>query len=229
MTSLLLLGFIIGMRHALEADHVAAVAALVSDKTSARETARHGALWGLGHTLTLFLLGGTVLVLNIVLPEQISQGLEFCVGILQVLLGLDVLRRARRAGLRIRPHQHGGHAHIHAVRGLSPLHHHHRRPLPLRALLVGMMHGMAGSAALVMLTVETVRAPLQGLLYIVLFGLGSTLGMLLLAAVISLPIKYSARWNLAFVSLQCLVGLVSVAVGGWMMYEIGWAGGLLAG
>lgn len=228
MLSLLLLGFIIGMRHALEADHVAAVAALVSDKTSARETARQGALWGLGHTLTLFVLGGTVLVLNVTLPEQVSQGLEFCVGVLQVLLGLDVLRRARRVGLSIRPHQHAGHTHIHAIRGLSRVyHHHHRRPMSLRALGVGMMHGMAGSAALVMLTVETVRAPLQGLLYIVLFGLGSTLGMLLLAAAISLPIRYSARWSPAFVSLQCVVGLISVAVGGWMMYEIGWTGGLL--
>lgn len=227
MTSLLLLGFIIGMRHALEADHVAAVAALVSDKTSTRETARHGALWGLGHTLTLFAFGGAILVLNATLPDQVSQWLEFCVGILQVVLGLDVLRRARRIRLQIVPHSHDGHAHIHAVRGPGPVHHHHR-PLPSRALLVGMMHGMAGSAALVMLTVETVRSPLQGLLYIVLFGIGSTLGMLLLAAAISLPIKYSARWNLAFLGLQRSVGLASLSVGGWMMYEIGWAGGLLA-
>lgn len=228
MTSLLLLGFIIGMRHALEADHVAAVAALVSDKTSTRETARHGALWGLGHTLTLFAFGGAILVLNAAIPDQVSQWLEFCVGILQVVLGVDVLRRARRVQLKIVPHSHDGHSHIHAVRGPAlPHHHHHRRPLPPRALLVGMMHGMAGSAALVMLTVETVRSPLQGLFYIVLFGIGSTLGMLLLAAAISLPIKYSARWNLAFLGLQRAVGLTSMGVGGWMMYEIGWAGGLL--
>lgn len=226
MSSLLLLGFIVGMRHALEADHVAAVAALVSDKTSTRETARHGALWGLGHSLTLFALGGAVLVLNVAMPDQTSQWLEFGVGVLQVALGLDVLRRIRRTGLHLRRHSHAGQTHIHAVRGPDPTHHHHR-PLPPRALLVGMMHGMAGSAALVVLTVETVNSPLQGLLYIVLFGLGSTLGMLLLAAAISLPIKYSARWNVAFTSLQSAVGLTSMGVGGWMMYEIGWAGGLL--
>lgn len=225
MLSLLLLGFIIGMRHALEADHVAAVAALVSDKISTRETAKHGALWGLGHTLTLFALGGTILVSNIAMPEQISQWLEFCVGILQVILGLDVLHRVRRLGLQIQPHSHNGHAHIHAIRGTGQ---HIHRHIPPRSLLVGMMHGAAGSAALVMLTVETVFSPWQGLLYIGVFGLGSTLGMLLLAAAISLPIKYSVRWDFAFVSLQCGVGLISIGVGGWMLYQIGWAGGLLS-
>jgi sulfite exporter TauE/SafE len=230
MTSLLLLGFIIGMRHALEADHVAAVAALVSDKASTRETARHGALWGLGHTLTLFILGGGVLILGIATPDPLNQWLEFCVGILQVVLGLDVLYRIRRKSVRLTPHCHGGFRHFHAVRGLAPgtaPAKHQHRPLPPRALLVGMMHGMAGSAALVVLTVETVASPWQGLLYIVLFGLGSTLGMLLLAAAISLPIQYSRRWSFAFRSLQSTVGLASMGVGGWMMYEIGWAGGLL--
>lgn len=229
MTSLLLLGFIIGMRHALEADHVAAVAALVSDKSSTRETARHGALWGLGHTLTLFILGGGVLVLGIATPAPLEQWLEFGVGILQVLLGLDVLWRLRRGGVQLKPHRHGGYRHVHAVRNArpgTPAKHEHR-PLPPRALLVGMMHGMAGSAALVVLTVESVASPWQGLFYIALFGLGSTLGMLLLAAAISLPLQYSRRWSFAFRSLQSTVGLASLGVGGWMMYEIGWAGGLL--
>jgi hypothetical protein len=174
MIAVLLMGLLIGMRHALEADHVAAVASLATRARSPGETLRLGIAWGVGHTLTLFLFGSLVLILQTAVPERLAQGLEFAVGVMLVLLGADVLRRVIQARLHFHLHQHPGgirHFHAHAHAGESkhhPAHHVHDHPtgFPLRALLVGLVHGMAGSAALVLLTVETIASvPLRLVLH----------------------------------------------------------------
>ncbi|MET0103471.1 MAG: urease accessory protein [Sedimenticola sp.] len=235
MTTILLLGFLIGMQHALEVDHVAAVASLATRDRSLAETARQGAVWGLGHTFTLFLFGGAVILLDTLIPENMARGLELAVGLMLVLLGADVLRRVIRERVHFHSHQHGEVAHFHAhshERGRShaedPHHHEHPQGFPLRSLLVGMMHGMAGSAALILLVLETITSPWLGLLYIALFGFGSILGMAILAAVISLPLRYSARgltW--AHNGFKTLVGLATIGVGGLLVYEIGINQGVL--
>jgi ABC-type nickel/cobalt efflux system permease component RcnA len=235
MLSILMLGFLIGMQHAMEADHVAAIASLATGSRSVGETARQGIAWGLGHTLTLFLFAGVVLLVDMALPVRFAQGLELAVGFMLILLGIDVLRRLVRERLHFHAHRHGDLVHFHshshpphAVHADDPHHHAHPHRLPLRALFVGMMHGMAGSAALIILALESVASPLQGMLYILLFGVGSICGMALLATAISLPLRYSARsltW--AHNGLTVLVGLVTIGLGGMLVYQLGITQGLL--
>lgn len=234
--TLLLLGFVIGMRHAVETDHVAAVASLATRSGSIRDTVRQGAAWGLGHTLTLFLFGSIVLVLNLVMPERMAHMLEFMVGLMLVALGLDVLRRLVREKIHFHIHHHDdGEAHFHAHSHAGetdhdPRQHEHEHPegFPLRALAVGLMHGMAGSAALILLTLQTVQSPLLGLLYIAMFGIGSMLGMALLSIIIAIPLRYSARgMTWLHNGLQAVIGMVTVGVGALLVYRIGWQESLL--
>jgi ABC-type nickel/cobalt efflux system permease component RcnA len=234
--TLLLLGFVIGMRHAVETDHVAAVASLATRSHSVHDTVRQGAAWGLGHTLTLFLFGSVVLVLDLIMPERMAQMLEFMVGLMLVALGLDVLRRLIREKIHFHLHHHDdGEAHFHAHSHVgeedhNPRLHDHAHPegFPLRALLVGLMHGMAGSAALILLTLQTVKSPLLGLLYIALFGIGSMLGMALLSIIIAIPLRYSARgMTWLHNGLQVVIGTVTVGVGALLVYRIGWTEHLL--
>lgn len=237
MFSMLLLGLLLGMKHAMEADHVAAVATLATRGRSVGQTIRLGAVWGLGHTLTLLLFGGIVLTLDSVMPRQLAAGLELAVGFMLVILGLDVLRRMIRDRVHFHVHRHADdvvhlHAHSHADEHTPHdpgLHAHgHARSLDLRALFVGMMHGMAGSAALILLTLETVRSLPLGLAYIIFFGVGSILGMALLSAIIAIPLRYSASaLTRVHNGLKALIGGATVALGAMLIYEIGIVDGLL--
>ncbi len=230
--SVLLLGFMIGMRHALDADHVAAVASLATRSQSISDTVRQGAFWGLGHTATLFLFGTIVLTLDAVISERLAQGLEFMVGLMLVVLGVDVLRRMIKDRIHFHAHRHVNgaihfHAHSHAgEKGHDPDHHchDHSRDFPVRALFVGLMHGMAGSAALILLTLQAVDTPGQGLLYIALFGAGSILGMMGLSAVIAIPLHVSGmgrRLTWLHTGLQATIGIVAMVMGTMLAYQIG--------
>jgi hypothetical protein len=234
--TLLLLGFLIGMRHAVETDHVAAVASLATRSTSLGESVRQGAAWGLGHTLTLFLFGGLVLVLDVVMPETMARGLEFAVGVMLVGLGMDVLWRLCRERIHFHTHRHADgeehfHAHSHAGEqghDLARHAHGHVERFPLRAMLVGLMHGMAGSAALIILTLQTVESPWAGLAYIALFGIGSIAGMALLSVAIAIPLRLSARgMTWLHNGLQAAVGIATMAIGAGLVYRIGWQEHLL--
>jgi ABC-type nickel/cobalt efflux system permease component RcnA len=223
MLSLLLLGFFIGMRHALEADHVAAVASLATRSSTFSQTVRQGAAWGLGHTITLFLFGTLVLLLDTVMPQRIAQGLEFAVGVMLLFLGVDVLRRLYRERIHFHFHHHGrssNHFHAHSHAHGTGHGHEHSRGLPLRALLVGLMHGMAGSAALILLALEQVDSLFTGLAYMGLFGFGSMLGMVMLSAVIAIPLRHSAKGLTWFHNgLQATIGLFTLGIGLVVMVE----------
>lgn len=235
MTSLLLLGFLIGMRHAIEADHVAAVASLVTRADSPAKAVQQGVMWGVGHTLMLFGFAGVVLVFGVGIPETLAHLLEFAVGMMLVMLGLDVLWRMRRAKIHFHAHQHADgvrhfHAHSHARDSVkqhdsSQHEHSHRNPLlTSRALWVGSMHGMAGSAALMLLTLGTVKTPLMGLLYVVLFGVGSILGMAVLSLAIAVPLSYSATHAGGLHrGLNLVTGVATTLLGFVTMYQIGFA------
>ena len=228
MMSLLLLGFLLGLRHAMEVDHVAAVAALVTRKHSLGDALRQGAVWGLGHTVTLFVVGSVVLVLDTSMPDRIAHALEFMVGLMLIGLGVDVLRRMHRDRVHFHVHSHTDgvthfHAHTHnGTESHNRAHHEHThaRVFPLRALLVGLMHGMAGSAALILLTLQTVQSPMAGLLYIGLFGIGSLAGMAVLSVAIALPLRYSPK-GLTWLhnGMQTSVGLVTLGLGFALIYE----------
>jgi len=228
MTSLLLLGFLIGMRHALEADHVAAVASLATSSQTLQHAVKQGAVWGLGHTITLFLFGSIVIWVDTVIPTTLAHTLEFIVGGMLVVLGMDVLRRVIRDKIHYHVHNHHDHKHFHAHshsneddHSKSPHQHEHADRFPFRALCVGLMHGMAGSAVLILLTIETVKSPWQGMLYILLFGIGSILGMAVLSVAIAIPLRSSARgltW--AHNGLQASIGIFTVGLGCTIMYQL---------
>ncbi len=221
MFAILGLGFLLGMQHALEVDHIAAVSTIAARRSGVADIVKHGLTWGLGHTLTLFLFAGLALVIGHSIPEQIAQPLEGAVGFMLVALGGHLLWRLWRDRVHVHVHQHGDgvrhlHLHSHADR-LShdaPTAHRHEHGFRWRTLLVGLMHGMAGSAALLVLAVSQAPSPAQGLLYVALFGLGSMVGMGALSAVIAVPVVISARsLTTANRLLQGAVGVLTIAIG----------------
>jgi len=227
MTSLLLLGFLIGLRHALEADHIAAIATLTTQTESLSAALKQGAAWGLGHTLTLFIFGSIVLLNDSKIAESLALKLELAVGCMLLLLGLDLIRRVIRNRIHFHTHQHANglhhfHAHSHAGQQ-KPTHHHPHSSavLPLKALFIGLMHGMAGSAALIVMTLKTVQTPLFGLIYIALFGVGSMLGMALLSFAIAIPLRRSTtRLSRLHNGLQLVIGLGTVLLGSQLVFNI---------
>jgi sulfite exporter TauE/SafE len=237
LASILALGFLLGMRHATDADHLAAVATLATRSRSVAHTVAQGIAWGTGHTLTLMLCGGAVLVLGLVVPAQAAQALELAVGVMLVALGADALYRLRRERVHFHPHRHAdsvAHFHAHSHRGDGAPHdparheHPHPRGFPGRALLVGMVHGMAGSAALILLSLEALRSPAWGFAYIAIFGLGSILGMAALSAAIAVPLRLTSRHlKRTYDGLSATVGLATILLGCYMMYRIGVGDGVV--
>lgn len=241
--SILVIGLLLGMKHATEADHLAAVATLATRQSTLANTIRQGVAWGIGHTLTLLLFGGIVLALGKAIPQQMERMLEFAVGLMLIALGIDVLRRLVQQRIHFHPHTHGQgathlHAHSHVGEGRQPygLHrnaphrHGHSRELPVRAVAVGMMHGMAGSAALILLSLGAVQSVTMGILYIALFGLGSIIGMALLSVAIAIPLKLSAGYFTRMRNgVTAAIGGFTFALGGYVVYQIGFVEGLLTG
>jgi cytochrome c biogenesis protein CcdA len=221
MFGILGLGFLLGMQHALEADHVAAVSSIAARRSEVADIVKHGLTWGLGHTLTLFVFAGAAILLGEAMPEHLTQPLETAVGIMLVGLGAHVLWRLWRDRVHFHRHSHGDgtiHIHAHSHAGEAAPHarsqHGHGHGFRWRTLLVGLMHGMAGSAALLVLTVSQAQSPAAGLAYVALFGIGSMIGMGALSTLIAVPIAISARWlTFANRGLQGAVGIVTIAIG----------------
>lgn len=228
MLQLLLLGLVIGIHHALEADHLAAVASLVSKEKqlNKRRAMNHGIFWGIGHTLTLFTVGMTFLYLDTLVPDNFVQYLEFCVGIMLILLGAHVIYRMYRDRVHFHHHKHGHettHFHAHSHRGEpkeshSPQHE-HSHDMPIRSLFVGLMHGLAGSSVLVMLTLDAFDDLVLSMTYILLFGLGSIIGMALLSLIISIPMRASQRLTKLNLGLTLSIGLLTCMLGLFTVVE----------
>ena len=238
-SAILLVGLLLGMKHATEADHLAAVATLASRQTSLAQTLRQGVAWGVGHTLTLMLFGGAVFVLGQAITPNLEQALETAVGFILVLLGADVLRRLVRDRIHFHIHRHDAaapHVHAHSHRGegqhaQSPHRHAHAKRWPLRALAVGMMHGLAGSAALVVLSLKAAPSPSLslGLGHIAVFGLGSIAGMAVLSMAIALPLRLSARYLAGLHRVMTAgVGVFTCALGVYVIVQIGYLARLMA-
>jgi len=222
MSSVLFLGLLIGMQHALEADHIAAVASIAAKERTMRRIVTHGMVWGFGHTVTLMALAGGAALLGKSIGTQIAQWFEMGVGVMLVVLGGSLLYRLWLERIHYHIHRHrDGVVHFHAhAHGPNAEHdaeahgHDHPRGLPYRTLLVGMMHGMAGSAALLILTATSVVEAELALIYIVLFGLGSILGMAALSVVVAVPLAYTVctlTWGHRV--LQGGIGLATMALG----------------
>ena len=232
LVNTLLLGFLIGLKHALEADHVAAVASLASKTTSVREGLTLGASWGLGHTITLFIFSSIVLILDTVVSAQLALTLEFFVGCMLVFMGGAIIKNIVKKRIHLHMHNHldgTTHLHFHSHAQDNVEHQHtHTQQFSIRALLVGMMHGMAGSAALIVLTLDSVSSIETRLVYIFLFGVGSVIGMALLSLLMIIPLRHSEyAANRTYQSLQVFIGLATLFLGMIIMYETSVTNGLL--
>jgi cytochrome c biogenesis protein CcdA len=229
------------MRHATDPDHVIAVSTIVSRERSLGGAALVGALWGIGHTVTIVLAGAGIILFGSVVSPRVGLTMELSVGLMLVLLGVagvvGVLRPAR-------PHAHGDYVHAHGPGG--PIHAHRPDQTPLarldlrlgglgpyqtlRPLVVGVVHGLAGSAAVALLVLPTIREPLPAVGYLLVFGMGTIAGMMLITALIGLPFAYTAsRLARAHRYLGLATGLLSIGLGLFLAYEIGIGNGLFTG
>ena len=194
-TAVLGLGFVLGLRHALDADHLAAVSTIVSERKSVAGSALVGAVWGLGHTAALLVVAVLMIGLRMQIPATLARGFELAVAAMLVALGLNLLLRGTAQATRPRSN---------------------RRPF-----LVGLLHGLAGSAALMLAVLATIPSPPLALAYVGTFGLGSVGGMMAMSVVLGLPIALAAgRFSRAEAWLQTCAAVGSVAVGLGLAWEV---------
>ncbi|MBI3399803.1 MAG: urease accessory protein [Acidobacteria bacterium] len=214
------LGSLLGMRHALEPDHLAAVSTLVTDERSSAKAALLGVCWGLGHTLTLVIVGAALVILRAEMPARAADGFEFCVALMLIGLGLRAIYLAARQGPAGPVHVHHHGRVVHAHHG-TPAHIHIGAwTLARRPLLVGAVHGLAGSGALTALVLTTLPSTAARLSYIALFGLGSTLGMAALSGLLGWPIARLGQNRGLARAVSLVVGCVSTTLGLWWGYPL---------
>ncbi len=212
----LFLGFLLGIKHAFEADHVVAVSTIVAKEKNPWQASLIGAFWGLGHTTSLFLFGLVMLTFKISLPASLALLFELLVGCMLILLGLRVL--FRQEIFHIHKHTHNGkeHVHQHVHTSFDRSHFHHKKPYA-----VGMIHGLAGSGGLMLLVLGSVNSFFQGLSYILIFGIGSTLSMTIMSFLLGVPFMLSAK-KIPFLHryLAIIAGVLSVLLGGVLIFQI---------
>ena len=222
------LGLLLGLKHATDADHIVAVTTFVSESKSLWRSCGIGVFWGIGHTLSLALAGFVVIVFKVSIPGWLETRLEFIVALMLMALGARVLIRTLRGKIELHDHthKHSGtiwHSHWHVHAGGEPHEHNHAgwTHLGLRPMLVGMVHGAAGSAALMLLVLSTIRSPLESFVYILVFGLGSVLGMLLISCLLALPLHWAkGRVAASYKPIQLTAGLFSCLFGLYLGLEI---------
>jgi high-affinity nickel-transport protein len=201
------LGFFLGMRHATDADHVIAVTTIVSRHRSVRTAAWIGALWGLGHTLTILVVGGTIILFGWVIPPRVGLSMELSVGLMLVALGIMNLTGTWQG--------------IQGALGLTQL---------VRPLVVGIVHGLAGSAAVALLVLAALQSTSWSLLYLLVFGLGTIAGMMLFTAGISIPFALSGtQFTRLHRGLRIASGALSLGFGLFLAYQVGVVHGLFTG
>lgn len=197
----ILLGVLLGLRHATDADHVVAVTTIVAREKSLARAAWVGAVWGIGHTLTLLLLGGAIIAFRIVIPPRIGLGLEFGVALMLIVLGLSNIRQRNSEAA----------------------------PKLSRPLLIGIVHGLAGSAAVALLVLATIRTPFAAAMYLLMFGLGTVLGMMIVTALLAVPALFvgervvKMRWG-----VRVTAGALSIVFGLLLARELVVDGGLFS-
>jgi high-affinity nickel-transport protein len=255
LLAIMLLGFVLGMRHATDPDHVVAVTTIVSRERTMLHATLIGALWGLGHTFTLLVVGSAIILFKLTIPPHVGLGMELCVGFMLILLGVlnltGVLRRALE-WITIRRLGSGAHSHFLFGRWMVHTHNEDGEPILmdsisilgwtpqwwkqlglfhiLRPLVVGIVHGLAGSAAVALLVLTTINRPSWAIGYLLIFGFGTVTGMMLITAAIALPFAYSLHhFERLNRGLAVASGFVSVAFGLFLCYQTGFVSGLFTG
>jgi len=254
--AILAIGFFLGMRHATDPDHVIAVSTIVSRERSVVKAGLIGILWGIGHTLTILVVGAGIILFGLAIPPRLGMTMEFSVGLMLILLGVLNLSGVMKwlsekvapahppqSGEHIHVHGHGAHIHVHRHTHATSADHHGTSLTPprwlrspflhlglyhsLRPLLVGIVHGLAGSAAVALLVLGTIREPRWAVLYLLVFGIGTIAGMMLITAALALPFSLAGNrfaWlNRGMVTAS---GLLSLGFGLFISYQIGFVNGL---
>jgi ABC-type nickel/cobalt efflux system permease component RcnA len=232
LLAVLTIGLVFGLKHATEVDHVVAISTIVSRHKNVFRSALVGALWGAGHTASLLIVGVIVLSLRIAIPERVSGWLEFGVALMIIALGVSALWRAARTNSEVHVHQHShdglSHTHVHFhehenkhIPSLKTAHSHAVSRIGWKPVLVGMMHGLAGSGALTLLVLTQISSTLIGFLYMATFGLGSIVGMLLMSGLIGLPFAFSSgKLTHVHQGLQTLAAVLSICFGVWYAFSV---------
>lgn len=247
------IGFFLGMRHATDPDHVIAVTTIVSRQRSIKLAALIGVLWGVGHTITILIVGAAIILFGLAISPRVGLTMELSVGLMLILLGIlnlsGIIRwitekwsPARKAS-HSHPHVHGDYIHSHSHGHAPETHGHGENATPvgwmdrafgklglyqvLRPLAVGIVHGLAGSAAVALLVLTTIRTPLAAVAYLLVFGIGTIAGMMLITAVIAVPFTFSqARFVRLNRSFGMASGLISLCFGIFIVYQMGFVNGL---
>ena len=226
------LGLVFGLKHATEVDHVVAISTIVSRHKNVFRSAFVGALWGAGHTASLMAIAIVVLWFRIAIPERVSGWLEFGVALMIIGLGVSALWRALRSDGQMHVHQHThgdvAHTHVHFhehetrhERSARSQHSHRVSRVGWKPVMVGMMHGLAGSGALTLLVLTQISSAWVGLLYVLTFGFGSIAGMLLMSGLIGLPFALTSRkLTHAHQGLQTVAAILSICFGIWYAYKV---------
>lgn len=219
--AVLIIGFLFGLYHAVEADHLAAVSAIVSEHKRIWTASIIGGFWGLGHTISLIAVGALVIFAKLQISESTEAWLEGIVGIMLVFLGLNALRKIFTAEkIHAHTHAHDGHAHthIHMHKDEAAERSHHR--FAPRTVAVGLVHGLAGSAGLMLLVLPTISSPAVAMFYLVVFGVGSIAGMMIMSVLMGLPLHFTAgRFDFLNKGIRVFAGLFSLAWGALLVNE----------
>jgi high-affinity nickel permease len=252
--AIIALGFFLGMRHATDPDHVIAVTTIVSRERQIGKSAWIGAFWGIGHTLTIFLVGAAIILFDIIIPPRIGLSMELSVGVMLILLGLVNIKTffqslpGKTPGthevLHSHPHSHGDYIHSHS-HGHNPESHPHaldQTPLaridrlllnfrsyrPVRPLIVGVVHGLAGSAAVALLVLATIRNPRWATAYLLVFGIGTIAGMMLITMSLASSFYLVRRKQRFLRAISLASGLLSMVFGAFVAYQVCVFHGLLS-
>jgi high-affinity nickel-transport protein len=252
--AVVLLGFFLGMRHATDADHVIAVTTIVSRERTILHAALIGILWGLGHTATILAVGSAIILCKLTIPARLGLTMELSVGLMLILLGaLNLTGLMRRAIEWITIRRLGPGAHSHVILGRLMIHTHDEDGEPvsagpgsifgwtpqwlkrlgffhiLRPLTVGIVHGLAGSAAVALLVLTSINRPSLAIGYLLVFGLGTIAGMMLITTAIALPFAYTLQHFVRLNrGLAMASGMLSLSFGLFLCYQIGFVDGLFS-
>jgi high-affinity nickel-transport protein len=221
--SIITLGFVLGMRHATDADHVVAIATIVSRQRAVRSAAWIGALWGLGHTLTIVAVGVPIVLFHWMMTPRLGLAMELAVGLMLIVLGIKNLRsHALDSSTTPHAHDHDDLGRIDRLCGGLGVYQ------AARPLVVGIVHGLAGSAAIALLVLTTIRDPWWALGYLLVFGGGTVAGMVLITTAIAVPFASTVRSDRTHRRLRLVTGVLSVSFGLFLTYEIAVVYGLFS-